>query len=75
MIPTFTVRATEHRFPPGNEPAWSAMRHLGSPFAQTLAAAWELGTVEQKSRIEGAFPELLAHYADIAPDAMIEVKL
>jgi hypothetical protein len=75
MLSTVTVRATENRLPSGNAAAWSAMRHLGCPFAQSLAAAWELGSVEQKSRIDGAFADLLAHYAEIAPDALIEVQL
>lgn len=69
------VRALETSLPSGSGPAWSTMRHLGSPFAQALAGAWELGTVEQRTRLETAFSDLVAHYADIALDALIEVKL
>jgi hypothetical protein len=75
MVGHRTVVATQAALPDGTAPAWSAMRHLGSPFARMLAAAWELGTVEQRECLERAFPDLVAQYARIAPEAVIDVKL
>lgn len=75
MLGHRTVIATQTVLPDGTAPAWNTMRHLGSPFAQTLAGAWQLGSTDQRERLERAFPELVAQYAQIAPEAVIDVRL
>lgn len=75
MLGYRTIIATRVVLPDGTAPAWSTMRHLGSPFAQALASAWQLGNEDERSRLEGAFSELVAHYQQIAPDAVIDVPL
>jgi hypothetical protein len=75
MLGYRTIIATQAQLPSGTAPAWRAMRHLGSPFAQMLAGAWELGNAEQRQRLEQAFPELVDEYARIAPDAQIGVPI
>lgn len=75
MLGHRTILATHAVLPEGTAAAWSTMRYLGSPFAQMLAGAWQLGSLDQRERLEVAFPELVAQYAQIAPEALIDVRL